>query len=308
MKRILSILALGIAAMLMPACNGDIFIDGDELPDVTTLVIEGDGGQWSSAFSRKGLASIYCESNDKAYLTYYGINGGVVDADCPPSELKSIVYQSPVKFYEIGFEGDMAYFTSHYNASFDDNVLLLRFVYDYGAVKTIHIALTAGERLHLVGWTLSGAMDLEENFHKTTYKESFTNNGPLAQKLELMPFLRSYCSGEAIPSDTWAYGLALDMPMPEYNFDGEEWEWREDEYVRLGYVTGNLTPRYFGHKLIIDVPAGATAKLSCTLNYTRAIQKGTLQFYNATADVYFETAVTWASVYPVSYDYEVEYE
>lgn len=76
----------------------------------------------------------------------------------------------------------------------------------------------------------------------------------------------------------------------------------------LGDRMDGFIPEYFGHKLMVDVPANTTVKVSYTLNYSRAIQKGVLQFYNAAAKQNFETTVTWTSVYAVSYDYTVEYE
>ena len=308
MKRISSIIiVLMMLALLTSACNGDIFIDAEDLPDVTALVIEGDGGQWSSAFSRKGLVRIHLDSDEKEFVTYYGRDGKTVDADCPPSELESIVYETPKRYYTIGFEGDMVYITSYYNASYAVSVML-SFDYEYGATKVIHLTLTEGERLEMVSWTLSGPMKLEENFGKSTHVASFTNNGPLAQQFGIMPFLQSNCSRETMPSDFWAHGLILDMPVPVYNFDDGKWEWREYENIMLGDRMDGFIPEYFGHKLMVDVPANTTVKVSYTLNYSRAIQKGVLQFYNAAAKQNFETTVTWTSVYAVSYDYTVEYE
>lgn len=91
-------LTLFIVSILMvfSGCNNDIFIDGKNLPDYTEVTVDGDGGQWSTAFSRDGLVKIYISNTSSAfnpYYRYYGINSGEVDSDCPPAQLGEIIYE-----------------------------------------------------------------------------------------------------------------------------------------------------------------------------------------------------------------------
>ncbi len=308
LKKFTSCIIAATIALLVSGCNNDIFVENADLPDYTDISIEGDGGLWSSAFSRKGLVSISIDdyaSNVKNYFTYYGVNGDIVDADCPPSELGSIVYENPLQSYSIGFNGDMIYITSNYNATFYNHISL-RLHYDYGAIKYINVTFTEGEALSLVGWELSGDILLEENFEQVTHSSSFTNNTPLAQKFEIMPFLNSKCSDTVIPTDSWARGLTLKLPM--LTFNGNYWEWREYDDIRLG-ERRNFSPGWCTQqKLTMDVPAYTKATVTYTLHYTRATQSGCLIFQNPTVQQSFNEDVTWTSIYATSFDYKVKYE
>lgn len=298
-----------LIVLFAPGCNDDIFVDADDLPDFTDLSIDGDGGEWSSAFSRKGLTRISVNDHSSniisEYYTYYGLNGGVVGPDCPLSELGSIVYENPLKFFSIGFRGDMIYITSHYNASRASQIRL-RLSYDYGATKDINVTFTEGEPLSLRAWELSGDLNLEENFREESRSTSFTNGTSLSQKFEIRPFLDSRCNDVAMPADPWARGLDMKLPMPAFN--GNDWEWREYDNIRLG-ESRHFSPAWaMGEKLTVDVPAGAKAKVTYTFHYTRVTQSGYLFLYNKAADQTFKEDVNWTSIYATSYDYTVEYE
>lgn len=299
------IYALAIVPALS-SCNSDIFIADSDLPDSVDVTVEGDGGSWSTAYSRKGLLCVRLDlpPDDGKYVTYYGYNGEL-DPDSPPSELQSIVYESPLRSYSIGFNGDMIYVVSHYNASYEDRVTLW-LDYDYGVSKMIELTMTEGEPLQKGFWDTKGPLKIEENIETTSHRAGFTNNSSLTQKFQIMPYLESKCSDIVMPADRWALGLTFDLPMPTYN--GSDWVWYEYPDIRLGERRHFSPSQYIGKTLSVDVPPETKVTVSYTLHYSRAVQDGSIYFYNVVAQREFEVPVTWTSVYATSYDYMIEYE
>ena len=56
-----------LIASIASSCNSDIFIERENLPDITDITLDGNGEQWSSAFSRKGLTRIHVDSYATSY-------------------------------------------------------------------------------------------------------------------------------------------------------------------------------------------------------------------------------------------------
>lgn len=295
-------------SLLISGCNNDIFIENSDLPANTTIDIDGDGGGWSSPFSRDGLTRIYVDyaPEEIKYVTYYSVDGGIAEADCQPSRLQSIVYETPVLYYSIGFAGDMVYFYSDYNVS-DAVSFRLCFDYDYGVSKYIDVTIREGERMQRVsGWNLSGGMLIKENHDKTTHITSLTNNSKLVQKLEILPFSESVCSDIVSPADHWAQMLTLKIPM--LTFDGQDWVWVENDDIQLGMRRAFVPTRYLNKKITVEVPPETKATVTYTLYYALASQKGVLHLFNPVVGQDFEEEVTWSSIYATHYDYTVKYE
>jgi len=295
-------------SLLISGCNNDIFIENSDLPAHTTIAIYGDGGGWSSPFSRDGLTRIYIDyaPDEIKYVTYYSVDGGIAEADCQPSRLQSIVYETPVLYYSIGFAGDMVYFYSDYNVS-ETVSFRLCFDYDYGVSKYIDVTIREGERMQQVsGWNLSGSMIIKENHDKTTHITSLTNNSKLVQKLEILPFSESVCCDVVSPADQWAKMLTLTIPM--LTFDGQDWVWVENDDIRLGMRRNFVPTRYLNKKITVEVPPETKATVTYTLYYALACQKGVLHLFNPVVGQDFEEEVTWSSIYATHYDYTVKYE
>lgn len=296
-----------LTCAFITSCNNDIFTDDSDLPQITDITIEGEGGQWSSPFSRKGLAQIQIDysSNDKKYVRYYNSQGNEVNSDCPASELGSIVYDNPRTWYSIGFLGEMIYINSIYNAS-RYAAFSIRLDYEYGDTKYINVTVTEGGKLSVVFWETSGSLKLEEDFSQSVHATSMTNNSSITQKLELNPFLDSKCSDMVMPADNWASGATVDIPMLTY--DGSEWTWKEYKDIELGKRRDFTPSCYWDNKIVVEVPPYKKAKVSYKLNYTRATQDGVIIFSNSVAEQNYDVPATWTSVYATSYEYSVEYE
>lgn len=307
--RNISYLLTLLAALIVSSCNNAIFIESENLPDVTDITLDGNGEQWSSAFSRKGLTRIYVNPEDSSvdaqYLKYYGVNGNVVDASCLFDELKDIQYDTPCLYYSVGCYGGMLYIACHYNVLPERNIRVY-LEYDYGMTKVINVKMTEGKPIEMEFDMTRGEPTVEWDFEKTTHRTSFTNNSSLTQKLQLDPFANSRCSDQVIPEDSWALGLTFDISMPTYVF--HEWAWTQYEGIRLG--EGRTFPQtvYEQDRLKVEVPPYTKATVTYTLNYSRFTQKGYMVLYNPVEDRRFEEDVTWTAVYATSYDYTVNYE
>lgn len=296
-----------LVSIITSACNNDIFTENQDLPEITNITIDGDGGEWSSVLSLKGLTHIYIDygSKDIEYVRYYGANGSEVNPDCSPTELKSIVYENPKTYYSIDIVGEMIYILSYYNAS-PYTSFTLRLDYESGVNKFVYVTITEGKKLQMFLWEPTGDLVLEKIGEKT-HRTSFTNNSSIAQRLEIKPFLESTCFDMLTPTDNWALNLTVDIPM--LTFNGQEWEWRELKDIILG-DRRNFTPSqyFFDDKITVEVPANTKAIVTYKLNYTQATQDGFITFYNIVAEQNFKTPVVWNSVYATSYEYDVEYE
>lgn len=313
-KRIIYII-IPIFSLFISSCNSDIFVENEDLPKSTDVTIDGDGGQWSTNYSRKGLIKIsldyrWASSNLLGDLTYCGKNGKVLDADCSPSELESIDYENRLIYFRIGFIGDMIYVTSYYNAG-DEITVALCLEYDYGVIKYINITIKEGTKLELISWYSTGDFILEENVESTTHSISLTNNGPISQKLEVLPYLDARCTDKVYPKDYskdyWVDGLEYTLPLLSY--DGYNWIWHDYDNIRIG-AQRVFSPSAYSttDKIVVDVPPYTKAKITYTLHYSRATEDGILTFYNSVEDCQFDVDMTWTSKYATSYDYEVEYE
>ena len=196
--------------LLATGCNSEIFTENKNLRDITQVTIEGDGGQWSTPFSREGLMNIYFnfDAQDVDYARYYSVNGEEVDATHPPLELEFVQVDSPIRMYNFGFNGDMMYVSSSYNASSAKD-WIIQLEYEDGTMKTIRITITAGEPLQFGHGFCTGNINLEEDVQvgTPTHTLRFANNSPLAQKLEVKPYLDARCGHMVSSEESWAQGL-----------------------------------------------------------------------------------------------------
>lgn len=304
---ILSVIAVFVFSFATSSCNQDVFVSGGDLPAHTEVTVEGDGGQWSVPFSRNGLTHIYivdCPENEKQYLTYLNVKGDLTGSYCDASDLKSINFENPARWYSFEFEGDMLYFSSNYNASTPYTVNL-HLDYNFGVTKLISINLTEGKPLRLDYYSPFGKTEIEEDI-EITRSTRLVNNSHLTQKLEIMPFSEAFCMDEITAEEAWADGLVSRLPM--LIFDGHQWIWEEYDDIRIGEWR-NFTPDKFSdQKIIVNVTPYKTARVTYTLHYTRNRTDGEISFYNSVVDYSFRTNVTWTAVYATSFDYKVDYE
>lgn len=296
-----------IAIMLAPACNNDIFIDGTALDPETYVEIEGDGGEWSKSIPANGLLSysVNLDFEDQKYLTYHGKNGAHADAGTAASELESIEYESPAAHYSIGISGKKLYINSYYNASQHDIEVTLWLNYDYDA-KAIRLTIKKGSPLELAHFAYDDGYSYMEDVEKETYRTSFINNSSLTQQMIIKPFANARASIRFIVIQTWANGMAFDIPMFIYN--GSEWQTKDARDMILGEGSLNVDIEYIDKKETIEVPANKRAVVTYTVYYNEAQKYGRLQLYNPITLQTNEVEVFCESTFPVRYEISIDYE
>lgn len=305
-EKIYNILVAVACTFTTISCNRDVFIDSGDLPTHTEASVEGDGGEWSAVYSRKGLIRVYidCSDSEKQYITCYGEHGEV-DPDSEASKIKEINFENPVRWYSFGFIDSMIYFRSIYNASSSYKVRLF-LEYEGGVTKQITLSLTEGTPLKTVYYFYIGNMEIEEDIDQITRRTGFVNNSSLPQRLEIMPFSEANCSDEIQALDQWANGLELTLPMLVY--DGSQWQLKEFDNIRIGERRSFLTEEYDDTKISVTVPPNTTARVTYTLHYSRNRTRGEISFYNAETDYTYKTEVLWTAVYATRFNYKVDFE
>lgn len=294
--------------LAVTGCNSDIFVDAVDLPSFTETTIEGDGGQWKTPFVREGLVSIAIDpetSAVKRYFRYFNSDGREVDAECPASDLRQIVYENQAQFYSIGFDKSMIYVNSNYNA-LEEIEMRLWLEYDSGATKCIVLTITAGEPLEFVGAWYDGEIEVEDNVKQTSRTFSLSNNSHLTQNMEIHPYRDAGASDFVVPEESWAYLLTCDMPVLTYTSAGWERVWVPD--ITLGQPREFKPLELETEMFTVEVPPFMKAKVVYTLHYSRASQGGNLLYFNKESDQQFEVGFTCKAAYPTSCEYTVEYE
>ena len=310
-KSILKILPILILFALQ-ACNDDVFIEDSGIRDLSgrpssaRITLDGNGEEWTALFSRKGLKRICVDHMSGSMdLVYYGADG-IVDKDCPPSDLEAILYDTPLRYFSINFSEKMIYIRCYFN-TLSETSFTLALEYDDGKKTSIDVTITPGEPYRFIMDVLSGSEIIEENVEQMTHRTIFANNTSISQKLEVYPYRDSYCSDVVIPADEWAEGIVLnDMRMP--TFSGKEWMWYHYDDICLGTTRTFAPELYDDEKFVVEVPANTVATVTYTLHYSRYIHEGYVMLYNPIDDHTIEEDVCWNSVYPVDYDYTVEFE
>ncbi len=288
-------------------CNGNIFVDRIEADDEPVLIyVHGDDGHWAGPVSTKGLVRAYVnyKYEDKQYVTYYGTNG-TVDADCPASQLRDIVYENPARWYGIGFLGDMVYFTSNCNAldAFD---VILNLEYEDGQTRKLHFFVEAGKRL-VYGGEFQSVTDYEDDvFQDVAHRYTYSNNGPVAQKFILKPYESLHAVIDVNTEESWATGLKVDMDLPVYT--GQWWTMEKFEGVAINQRLVQPMVDYADATITVDVPPYTKATVDYCVNLSRAVSSGQFYFYNEVTEDHFQVDFTVMSYYPTSYVYNVTLE
>lgn len=103
MKKLVSTLIVVCMLWGMSGCNSDIFLDEPDIPDGTSVTIEGDGGEAEYAVPTRGLKHISLDvfSESEKYCTYRNTSGEVIDRKSPAAQVGSIVFENDFTKLEI---------------------------------------------------------------------------------------------------------------------------------------------------------------------------------------------------------------
>lgn len=306
-KRFFQSILLSFLSFIIISCKNDVFIDYYELPENTQITITGDGGQWSSTFSRKGLTKVFLEGkfDEKEYIKYYSLLGTEINADASADEFGLIVFENPAKSYMIGIGENKISINSFYNAYSTPTDIILNLVYENNKTKRIYITITPGSPL-TVFCTSNNNITTRENVSKTEYKNSFTNGSSLTQTMVVYPYLNAGCIYKLTPLENWADGFDVDCPIPL--FINNEWILMEYDKIKIGEQKSFLYPDPEIEKISVEVPPYKKATLNITVYFSEATHKGDLWFHNPVMNFGVETGFIGTTICPTSYEYSVSIE
>lgn len=306
MAKHFSFLVAFFLSIIASGCNSDIFIDEVQLPYETTVDVEGDGGEWMMAIPTTSLRRLVVDYSENAleYVRYYDVNGNVTTAECPFSDLESIVYESPVAWYSIGVKGNMLYVNNYYNVLPFPIFKQIRLEYDQ-VWKYINVDFLNGTPLELISVRYDDNISVKDDVKQESYRRGLVNNSDLTQKLEIMPYIDSQSSEKIIPVDNWGYELVFDMPVLYY--DGKEWLLRESKDVRIGSER-IFSLRYLDEKIEVEVPPHKKVSVSYRLHYSEATDHGVITLKNPVTGRQDDLEFLCKSIYPTSYEISTSYE
>lgn len=295
-----------VLSIQLSGCNGDIFVDSEVLPEISKITIEGDGGEWSTPISRKGLVRMYIkvDYDEEKYVNYFDVNNKITDETCPASDLENIIYENPIRYYSISFYGDMLYISSWYNAA-EEKHFGVYLEYDYG-VKQIDVTVSKGTPLQfLYQIPTSQEIEVEEDIETISHSISFSNGSSITQFFNVYPYAETSATCMIKTDAEWANGLMSEQLVPIYHF---EWMWTNMTDCVIGKSFSFLPEQLLDFYFIISVQPGQKATVNYDMHYSKATDASTLVYYNTVSDVQYEVPVETTCVCPSVYDHKVIFE
>lgn len=219
--------------LISQGCNNDVFLDEPDMPEQTSVTLEGDGGEASYIISKKGLEHISLDlfSENERYCTYYNRQGEKVDSKVAASDLGTIVFETNFTLIKIVKDGNRLTIRSLCNASSMEDHYGIRLEYDYG-VRFINIVILPGLPLKITDINYDSQLHVIDDGRTVTSRSSYTNDTSMPWDIQLRPYIQAYATTLVEPVQTWAKDGELTMKVPVYA-DGE-WTLAERDGIRLG--------------------------------------------------------------------------
>lgn len=305
-KQLLASLAWISILLMAPACNSEVFLDEPDIPEETSLTIEGDGGEATVSIPTKALKCISLDlmSEAEKYCTYYNLQNEPVGRDVAPSQLGSIVYETNSIALKIIKNGLQITIRSICNTNEFTYHYTLRLEYDYG-MRFINFDITPGQPMTLLGIEYDPQLHVIDDGRIVTSHTRYTNNSSLPQTIEVMPYLNRYAMTlvEPAPDGMWANHETLTMKVPVYN--AGTWELAEREGVKIGETLQYSVPHQM-LKVPVTVPANSEVEIIKRVIFSAAKNDGTITYENLQLGKRLKVNFTTTSYYPVDYEIRVE--
>lgn len=305
-KQLFASLAWMSILLSAPACNSDVFLDEPDIPEETSLTLQGDGGEATMSIPTKALKCISLDlmSDEEKYCTYYNLQNEPVGSDVAPSQLGSIVFETNFVALKIIKNGSQITIRSICNTIEFTYHYTLRLEYDYGT-RFINFDVTSGQPMILDGIDYDPQLHVTDDGRIVTSHTRYTNNSSLPQTIGVMPYLNSYAATLVEPDrdGAWAKYETLTMKVPVYN-DGT-WALVEREGVKIGETLRYSVPDQM-MKVPVTVPANSEVEIIKKVIFTAARNDGTITYENLQLGKRLKVNFTTTSYYPVDYEIRVE--
>ena len=306
MKYTLQLLCFLLAMTAITACNSDIFIDEPDLPEVQDIKIDGDGGEATITIPTKNLEHIGFDlmSTEEQYCKYYNASGELIDSKAPASEVHLIVFETKFTKLELIKEGSRLTIRSICETYQANAHWTIRIESSYG-VRFIELTCLPGTPLKLVEVIYNDDMITNDRAKVTTFRDGFTNNGPLQQTFTIRPYLNELASilVEPYTLNSWIQGERFNMPVPMYV--GGKWVIQNKDGIDPGSKYTYEGPDRFT-KVEIDAPPYSHISVFTDVIYSGARVTGHMVFHNEVLDLTFSEDIKVTSLYPTGHEIRIE--
>ncbi len=305
MKRISKFLILA-CALTLSGCNGDIFLDEADVPEVENLTIEGDGGEATFNVSMKDLEHFGFDlmSSSMKYCNYYNAAGDVIDPSSPASEVSRIVFETNFTKLELSRVGSKFTVRSICQTFRNPSHWTIRLEYGYG-VRFIDLEILPGQAIQLTKVIYNNDWVIEDRAKVSTFRDGYTNDGPLPQSFTIFPYINELASILVEPEsyESWTKGQYFTMPVPKY-VNGE-WKIEMVDGIRPDSKYTYEGPDRFT-KIDIEVPEYSSVNIFTEVIYTGVKVSGEMVFRNEILDKTFTEKIKVTSLYPVNHEIRIE--
>lgn len=288
-----------LVASFATSCNGDVFLDGHEMPDETNITLEGDGGETEIGVQTKGLEWIGIDHySDDLGFKFYNREGKLVKEECPVMDLALIRYENRWMMYDLTIDNGRIVFHSKENSYGDTLSVTIRLRYDY-TVKFINIELCPGQESEAVNITYDQEI-IETTIPYKSYRTfRINNNSQSTQYVEIDPYAGFQAHGIVEPSENWARIKKIKLKLPT-DVDGTWCLGNEMEVVPE--VTFNYTPKNLNVKEKVEIPPESTTYIRTAVTMSKAKSRGTIEYVNPLSGRTFSTHFTCEAVEPTGYE------
>lgn len=305
-KYTIYLLFLLLAFTAITGCNSDIFIEDTDLPEIQDVMIEGDGGEATFTIPTKHLEHIGFDlmSTEEQYCKYYNARGELIDSKSPASEVHRIVFETMFTKLELIKEGARLTIRSICQTDRQDTHWTIRIEYNYG-VRFIELTCSPGTPIRLIEVIYNDDMITDDRAKVTSFRDGFTNNGPLQQTFIIHPYLNELASilVEPYTQNSWIQGERFNMPVPLYV--GGKWVIQNKDGIEPGSKYTYEGPDRFT-KVEIDAPPYSHISVFTDVIYSGARVTGHMVFHNEVLDLTFSEDIKVTSLYPIGHEIRIE--
>lgn len=303
--KLVHIILFAFLAVALCGCNSDIFVEEPDWEDFKEITIDGDGGEAILRIPTKNLEHFGFDlmSESKPYCTYYNAQGDIIDSNSPAKEIARIVFETRFRKIEMRKGDSGLTVESICQTSQNDSHWTIRLEYTYG-VRLIDLTILPGKPLRLVEVAYD-EMVIDDRAKVTSFREGFTNNGPLPQTFTIRPYLNELATilVEPVVRNSWLNGEQFDMPVPVYI--NEEWVIKPKDGIRPGNRFTYEGPDRFT-KIDIDIPEYSSVDIFTDVVYSGAKVSGCMAFHNEILDLTFSEDIKVTSLYPIRHEIRIE--
>lgn len=262
-----------IVAIVLQACNNDIFIDKEETPENINVTVDGDYGEVSVPIRTKNLVCMAFDGLETSpNLSYYDAVGREISKDSPFSEIAKIIYTSYWLNFEIKVGKDSITVNTFGNSSGHQWDIVIRLEYSYTS-SFIHVLIEEGKEPEIVDVTYDEDIYSAGNRY-ITRTLNYINKTEALSTIIVGERQLSYIVD---PESDWAEYRKVNIRLPEYSESG--WHYGKAYDVKLS-ITGYIMLDNPPECLPVDVPPNTSLKITNIVTYEEAVATGVIIFRN----------------------------